>query len=366
MVNYQQEYEQGILNQTPCLSTIYKAVGLNIYNKAFHMSKHPVLHAKDLSLGYQKGKALYTVAKNLSFGLFPGQLTCLMGPNGVGKSTLLKAILGINPPIQGELNLNGKNILDYAPEQLARKIAVVLTDKVQPGNMTVYELVCMGRVPHTGWWGKLATEDRKIVENAIISTKIEDLKNRKLSELSDGQLQKAMIARALAQDGETLILDEPTAHLDLVNRFEIMTLLRELAKKNKKAILVVTHDLEIAVETADRIWLMTKGFPLITGSPEDLMINGGINRLISENRWCINAMTGKIELNNPVSYPRITGPDSLVPWIKLAIRKNPPLKGIEHGFIQVDKEPFSLHLSYDNQDFHFQNIETFIRFLRNN
>ncbi|MFC4873050.1 ABC transporter ATP-binding protein [Negadavirga shengliensis] len=331
------------------------------------MSKqHPILQANDLELGYLKGNVLFPVARNLAFDLYPGQLTCLMGPNGVGKSTLLKAILGSNPPIRGKLTLNKKNIADYAAEHLAKQIAVVLTDKVQTGNMTVYDLVCLGRIPHTGWWGKLAEEDLQAVEKALVSTKTKEIENRKLNELSDGQLQKTMIARALAQDGEVLVLDEPTAHLDLVNRFEIMTLLRELAHENSKAILVVTHDLEIAVETADRLWLMTKEHSLVTGSPEGLMIEGKVNLLVSDNKWHVNPLTGKMELNIPLTYPEITGPAHIIPWIKLAIRKSHPLNDMDSASIIVYRDPFSLKLTYKNQDYHFSSIEKLMHFLKYN
>jgi iron complex transport system ATP-binding protein len=231
-------------------------------NKA---SKKIALAGKDLSLGYAGKKEKKEILAALNFSLYSGELTCLLGPNGVGKSTLIKAILSQIKPWKGSIHLENQSISDFSVEELAKKIAVVLTDPIFPGNMTVGQLVALGRTPYTSWSGKLNTEDREIVEKALNDTKIAYLRDERLSEISDGQRQKAMIARALAQDGQVMILDEPTAHLDLVNRFEIMSLLREIAHNQQKAILVVTHDLDIAIETADRFWLLNCGTPLISG-----------------------------------------------------------------------------------------------------
>ncbi|MDP3473652.1 MAG: ABC transporter ATP-binding protein, partial [Algoriphagus sp.] len=210
--------------------------------------KHIALEGKGLSLGYFHQKAKKEILQDLSFQLFSGELTCLLGPNGVGKSTLIKAILGQIKPWQGEILLENQVLQKFGTEELAKRISVVLTDPVFPGNMTVGQLVALGRTPHTGWSGKLSEQDRGIVEKALSDTKIGYLRDERLSEISDGQRQKAMIARALAQNGQLMILDEPTAHLDLVNRFEIMQVLREIASQKGKAVLVVTHDLDIAVE----------------------------------------------------------------------------------------------------------------------
>src|SRR5690606_38669822 len=175
-----------------------------------------------------------------------------------------------------------KPIGQLSPRDMARNVSVVLTDRISPGNLTVRQLVALGRIPFTSWLGSMSPEDEQAVQKALDATHIGYIENRKVSEISDGQLQKTMIARALAQDGELMVLDEPTAHLDLVNRMEIMQLLREIAHSRNKAILVVTHDLDIAVEAADEFWLMTCGGALTTGSPEDLILSGSINQLLPE------------------------------------------------------------------------------------
>ena len=177
---------------------------------------HITLEGIELSLGYTKQGKRKELLSDLSFQLYSGELTCLLGPNGVGKSTLIRAILGEVSPWEGKLLLDQQELSSYGIEERAKRIAVVLTNPSYPGNMTVGQLVALGRTPHTSWTGKLGTEDRNRVDQALYETRLTMLQDERLSELSDGQRQKAMIARALAQDGTVMVLDEPTAHLDLI------------------------------------------------------------------------------------------------------------------------------------------------------
>jgi iron complex transport system ATP-binding protein len=320
--------------------------------------KHTALTGKNLTLGYIHQKVKKEILSDLDFALFSGELTCLLGPNGVGKSTLIKAILGQIHPWKGSIQLDQQSISGFSLEELAKRIAVVLTDPVFPGNMTVAQLVALGRTPHTGWSGKLNPYDREIVEKALSDTKITYLRDDRLSEISDGQRQKAMIARALAQDGQVMILDEPTAHLDLVNRFEIMSLLRDIAHTQQKAILVVTHDLDIAIETADRFWLLNCGTPLISGRPEDLILSGQINQLLPSNKYSFNLSRGRIEAEVQKSELKIEGPEELVFWVKKAIQK----AGIAETktSIFVSKEPFSISMG----EAKFDSIDRLIFYLK--
>ena len=256
-------------------------------------------------------------------------------------------------PLTTEQDL--RNIL-AEQKALAKKIAVVLTEKITTGNLTVGQLVALGRIPHTGWLGKLSDEDQKKVEEAISQTNIGYIRIQPLSECSDGQLQKTMIARALAQDGDILILDEPTAHLDLVNRFEIMHLLRQIAKESKKAVLVVTHDLEIAIETADIFWLMQCGQPLVLGLPEDLILNGQINLLLPSDRLFFQPKIDKLAIH-------IEGPEAIVQWIQSALQKNIPadkLRGIQ---IRVEENPFRIFLKRGEVEREFLGIGALLDFL---
>jgi iron complex transport system ATP-binding protein len=321
-------------------------------------SQHIALEGKELTLGYLHKKSRKEVVQGLDFQLIKGELTCLLGPNGVGKSTLIKAILGQIIPWKGELLLENKPLHAYKPEELAEHISVVLTEPVFPGNMTVGELVALGRTPYTGWTGSLTAQDHEIVEQAMQNTKIEHLRDERLGEISDGQRQKTMIARALAQDGQLMVLDEPTAHLDLVNRFEIMQLLREIAAKKQKSILVVTHDLDIAVETADRFWLMNSGTPLVTGKPEDLIISGQINLLLPGEKYQFSLERGKLEFEHPDLGLVIFGPKELAFWLKKALIKA-EVANLE-GQIFLNASPFSI--TY--KEINFDTITDFVHYLK--
>lgn len=323
-----------------------------------HTSRQIALSGTGISLGYVHRKVNKEILSDLDFALFSGELTCLLGPNGVGKSTLIRAILGQIQPWKGHLQLDQQSITGFSPEELAKRIAVVLTDPIFPGNMTVGQLVALGRTPHTGWSGKLNPTDREVVEKALSDTKITYLRDERLSEISDGQRQKAMIARALAQDGQVMILDEPTAHLDLVNRFEIMSLLREIAHSQQKAILVVTHDLDIAIETADRFWLLNCGTPLISGKPEDLILSGQINQLLPSSKYRFSLSRGRMEFEIEDLRFEIQGPEELVFWVKKAL-----IKAGTHSLdsaVSVSAEPFLIR--FEKQE--FCSIEELVIFLK--
>lgn len=317
------------------------------------------LIGSNLSLGYSNGKKKAAILTALDFELLPGRLTCLLGPNGVGKSTLVRAMMGLLEPWDGEIMLNGKNIRTYSQFELARMCAVVLTEPFQSGNMTVAQLVALGRIPHTGWSGKLERVDLEAVEKALDATKIQYLRDERLTEISDGQRQKAMIARALAQEGTFLILDEPTAHLDLVNRFEIMHLLREIARNQAKSILVVTHDLEIALETADQFWILNCGSPLLWGMPEQLMLSGQINQLLPSDRFYFDLDKGRIEQRSTPSTLQVEGKDSTVFWVKKALTKAGIISS--KSSLQVFENPFFVLLDGEKR---FESLQELVIFLR--
>lgn len=247
------------------------------------MSQEILLHVKNFSVGYSEGDVNHVLFENIDLELHAGELVCFMGANGVGKSSLIRTIAGLQKPLSR---------LTSGPEVDPRKISVVLTDRINAMNMTVEELVALGRYPYLDWSIKLRTEDRRIIEDSIRDTHIQNIRGKKLYELSDGQLQMAMIARALAQDTPMVLLDEPTAHLDLNNRVEIMNLLRNLARSSHKAILVATHELDLALQTADLIWLATQHRKIITGIPEDLVLNGSFDETFQFKGFDLK--TGKV------------------------------------------------------------------------
>lgn len=238
------------------------------------MMNQETIHIRKLTTGYPGKGGTKIVAKDIDATIRSGELTCLLGANGVGKSTLLRTLSAFQPPVGGEIEIMGKKLTDYTDKQLATVIGVVLTEKCSLRNMTVEELVGMGRSPYTGFWGNLSKEDKKTVNDAIALVRIEDLKYRMVHTLSDGERQKVMIAKALAQETPVIFLDEPTAFLDFPSKVEIMQLLHHLSRSTNKTIFLSTHDLELALQIADKIWLMDKANGVTIGTPEDLSIDG--------------------------------------------------------------------------------------------
>lgn len=257
---------------------------------------------QDLSIGYRDKKGVKTVAHHLTSTIDNGELTCLIGANGVGKSTLLKTIAGFQPPLSGKIRINGKNIFSYNYQERSRLIGVVLTEKVEVRDMTAQELIGMGRNPYTGFWGKLSKEDQIKVDDAIRLVQIEDLAARTIDTLSDGERQKVMIAKVIAQQTPIILLDEPTAFLDFPHKVEIMQLLSSLSKRLNKTVFLSTHDLELALQIADKLWVMDKKKGLITGRPEELAHNGTIENLFQHEGIRFDPALGlfKIEKHDPL------------------------------------------------------------------
>jgi iron complex transport system ATP-binding protein len=220
-----------------------------------------VLRTSNLSFGYQhksNRQKDIIIAENCNISLDEGQLIAIIGENGIGKSTLLRTITNIQKPIAGTIFLNDKNINDYSYLELAKNLSVVLTEKLPPSNLTVFELIALGRQPYTNWIGKLTDEDIEKVNIALKLSQIEHLANKKHYEISDGQLQKVLIARALAQDTPLIILDEPTTHLDLLHKVSVLKLLKKLTKETNKCILFSTHDIDLAIQMSDEMIVMTR------------------------------------------------------------------------------------------------------------
>lgn len=215
--------------------------------------KSVVIEGKNLNIGYRRGKREETVHHHLNFSLYRGELTCLLGANGAGKSTLLRTLAAVQPSLSGEISLLGKSLSGYSPKERSRAIGIVLTDKTQAGGLSVRELVALGRQPHTGFFGRLSREDNEKIEHALQAVGIADKASKYTAELSDGERQKVMIAKALVQECPLILLDEPTAFLDVVSRIEIMTLLHRLAGEEQRAILCLPT-------TSSRRWCLATDF----------------------------------------------------------------------------------------------------------
>lgn len=303
-----------------------------------------VLSTDKLEIGYSARKAVHSVAKDIYIKLEKGRLTCLMGPNGVGKSTLIKTITGILPPLSGEVRIEGKNFYQLNLSDRARLLSVVLTEKPIQGHMTVRDLISLGRYPYTNWHNMIKPEDNQQIENAISAVELKHQADTQLSELSDGNLQKAIIGRALAQDTELIILDEPTIHLDVNNKTIIIKLLKKLSSESGKTILLSTHDLELATQYADILWLFSeKG--IINGLPEDLLIQGKIREVFTATE--INSVDSDCRENI-----RVTGDPKIAELIQLALCKAQLYgKLMLNDIIKVEQHNNKIKISYQNEEF---------------
>ena len=219
--------------------------------------KHIVLKTENLSIGYQQKKHQKIIAENINVSLEKGKFIALAGKNGIGKSTLLRTISKVQNPLKGIIFLNEKNLKEYTNKELSTVLSLVLTERLPESQLTVFELVALGRQPHTNWIDKLSEEDLEKINWAIELTEIDHLKENRFYELSDGQLQRVLIARALAQDTEIIILDEPTAHLDIHHTFKVFSLLKKLVETTQKTIIISTHEINLAIQLVDEFILLS-------------------------------------------------------------------------------------------------------------
>lgn len=249
-----------------------------------------ILSINSLSVGYGSGKLGNIILHNLDASAIKGEIIAVFGRNGIGKSTLLRSVAGLQTSMGGEILLSGKNISGFSRSELAKRIGYISTEVVKASNMRVYDLVALGRFPHTNWIGKIDTQSHKVIMAAVERTGMEMLKDRYISELSDGERQRAMIARVIAQETEIIIMDEPTAFLDIAGRYEIIRLLQEVAGEGR-TIIFSTHDFSIALSNADKIWLINNE-ALIEGSPEDLVVKGTFEHLFNSELVSFNSTHG--------------------------------------------------------------------------
>ena len=279
---------------------------------------------RNLSTGYKGKKHVKVIAREVNATICSGELTCLLGANGAGKSTLLKTLSAFLHPLGGEIWIQGKLLADYSDKELSTVIGVVLTEKCQLRNMTVNELIGMGRSPYTGFWGTLTRKDKQIVNDAIALVGIEGLKERMVHTLSDGERQKVMIAKALAQETPVIFLDEPTAFLDYPSKVEILHLLHRLSREMNKTIFLSTHDLELALQIADQIWLMDREKGVLTGTPEDLALNGSLENFFYHRKGItFEKSTGLYRIDNEFHQSvYLEGPSERYAMVQKALRRN--------------------------------------------
>lgn len=256
---------------------------------------HTVLSAQDLIVGYRSGKQAIPVAAPISFTAQKSRLIALVGPNGVGKSTLLRTLCQLQPALEGHIEIQGQKLSELSPLLLATHISVVLTEAPASANLTVEELVSLGRQPYTNWMGNLTTEDRDIITEVLEQTDTLTLKARKCYELSDGQMQRVAIARALAQDTPVIIMDEPTTHLDVYHRAYILRLLKNLTAETGKTILFSTHEIDLALQLSDQMLLMTASGNYFD-TPQALIAAGRFTSLFPEDTVHFDPKLGRFTI----------------------------------------------------------------------
>ncbi|WP_341215046.1 ABC transporter ATP-binding protein, partial [uncultured Wocania sp.] len=245
--------------------------------------------------GYSTKKLQTVVASNINIELKKGELVGLIGANGIGKSTLIRTLTNVQKPLNGHIFINEKNISAYQAVDLAKVMSLVLTEQIASKNLTVFELIALGRQPYTSWIGNLSENDRTIINKSLTQTNIDDLKYKKCFELSDGQLQKVMIARALAQDTDLIILDEPTTHLDMYHKAYILKLLQKLAKDTNKTILFSSHEIDLAIQLCDKLIVMTNK-EVVSDQPCNLIEKGTFNSLFPKDLIAFDVTTGSFRI----------------------------------------------------------------------
>ena len=288
---------------------------------------NPALHtehltATKLSIGYSHRGQETCVAEALDLALNAGEFICLLGPNGAGKSTLIRTLAGMQAPLSGSLKLQNQTFHSISPRERARMISVVLTEALPVGMMDAYSLVALGRHPYSGWLGGLNQHDKERIKWAFKAVGAEGLEARQIAELSDGERQKVSIARALAQEAQVMLLDEPTAFLDLPRRVELMTILRNLAHREQMGLLLSTHDLDLALRFADRLWMITTDGKLIQGYPEELAMSGEFAAIFANENLDWDAERGSFRAHpNPCLKAHIQGDSIHALWTRRALER---------------------------------------------
>ena len=262
-----------------------------------YQTRNSILKAHKLSIGYPTKPKKMIVADHINFEIKSGELVAVIGVNGAGKSTLLRSLSGVQPLLAGEVFIRNQNITEISFEELATRISLVLTEQPLSKNLSVFELVALGRQPYTNWVGRLAKIDLAAINKAIKLVAIEELKFKKCHELSDGQLQKVLIARALAQDTPLIILDEPTTHLDLFHKAYIFKLLKQLSVETNKAIIFASHEINLALQLCDRL-ILIKENKVIDGTPKELIDTGQLQNIFPENLIYFDETSSSFKIKN--------------------------------------------------------------------
>ena len=322
-----------------------------------------IIALDNVSIGYKAKSASHIIVKqDISVFALKGELVALIGGNGVGKSTLLRTIAGFQYPLFGDVRIKEKSVNAYRESELALTMSFVSTEIIRVPNLTVFDLVSLGRYPYTNWFGKLMDEDRHIVEEAIRAVGLQGYENRAVNYISDGERQKAMIARTLAQDTDVIVLDEPTAFLDMANKYEIVHILHQLARDKGKTVLYSTHDLTTAIAESDRIWLM-QDRSVDQGAPEDLILNGSFSSLFKNDQLYFDPEKGDFRIRkHPDRKATVTGNGIAVEWTKKAVERNGyevvdiQLEGMNEDLVIIQVNYPEWEVTYHGRQYTFDSL----------
>ena len=257
----------------------------------------PVISTKDLNVGYDSK----VIIRDVEVNALRGQTICLIGPNGAGKSTILRTLSGMLAPVEGTVYIGEKNMREVEPVSKAKQMAVVLTEKLNVNMATAYDIVAMGRMPYTGFFGRLSVDDHRIVRECIETVGADSLSTRDFRSLSDGEKQKIMIARALAQEPSLIILDEPTSHLDIRHKVEVMSILNRLSGESGVTVIMALHDIDIAVKSCQIVLMIKDGVVVNQGKPEDIISQDTIGELYNIDGASYDSVLGSLEICNEKS-----------------------------------------------------------------
>ena len=325
------------------------------------------LSTTPLAIGYRRKGRDVLITQTPELKIHYGSFICLLGPNGAGKSTLIRTLAGIQKPLRGTIQLDNQPLGQLSPRQRARRISIVLTEMQPPSILNAYSLVALGRHPHSGKFGILRPRDRERIAWAFQAAGAEGLENCQVAQLSDGERQKLLIARALAQETPLMLLDEPTAFLDLPRQIELMSTLRKMAHLEQMGILLSTHNLDLALRFADRIWLFDTDNTIIKGYPEELALSGTISRTFSSNEVIWNSEHGTFRIQaNPNLKAKIQGDSMLALWTQRALERLgfTIVEKVEPTALQVrveeTEQTSTLSVDYNSKTARFDSISHFI------
>ncbi len=328
-----------------------------------------IINLNDLAIGYKSKASTKIVASGINTSIKKGELTALLGSNGIGKSTLLRTLTKNQKALSGRVEIQGRCLSSYKAAELSKLISIVLTERIELKNTSVFEVVAMGRAPYTNYWGALSSHDKAIVDEVLALVKIEGMRNRFVDTLSDGERQKVMIAKALAQQTPIIFLDEPTAFLDFPSKVDIMQILHKLTRDLHKTVLLSTHDLDLALQISDRVWLMDGKSKLHVGVPEDLSLDGTLSKFFERKGIIFDKNSGLFKIENTLTRKiRMVGHGHRYAMIRKAMLRN----GIQASslvesqdsnfdfMIEVNKERITLTYN-DNRHYEIYKIEDLLR-----